>query len=263
MDLVSPLPPSQGGNRFTVVAVEYFTRWIEAKPLAKITSETVRKFFWQNIICRFGVPRILTVDNGKQFDSENFKEFCRSIGTKLAFASVYHPESNGAVERANGVIFLAVSKTLLGLRKGKWVDELPRVIWSHNTTISRTTGFTPFKLLYGEEAMLPEEIKHESLRTTRQLMMQDEEYVKETIEATRLEAVENIAKYQSQTKKWRDSQVVRKDIKHGDLVLRRKPNAQLVGKLQPKWEGPYTATAAGRTGSFYLTDSEGVTTTHT
>jgi len=60
-----PITPSQGGNRFAVVAVEYFTRWIEAKPLAKITSETVRKFFWQNIICRFGVLRILTVDNGK------------------------------------------------------------------------------------------------------------------------------------------------------------------------------------------------------
>ena len=143
----------------------------------------------------------MTVDNGKQFDSENFKEFCKSIGTKLAFTSVYHPESNGTVERANRVVFSAISETLLGLRKGKWVDELPRVIWSHNTSISRTTGFTPFKLLYGEEAMMPEEIKHESLRTTSQLMLQDEEYAKETIEAIRLEAVENIAKYQSQTKK--------------------------------------------------------------
>ena len=53
------------GNKFAVVAIEYFTRWIEAKPIAKITSETVKKFFWQNIICRFGVPRTLTVDNGK------------------------------------------------------------------------------------------------------------------------------------------------------------------------------------------------------
>ena len=76
--------------------------------------------------------------------------------------------------------------------------------------------------------MMPEEIKHESLRTTRQLMLQDEEYAKETIEAIRLEAVENIAKYQSQTKKWRDSQVVRKDIKHGDLVLRRNPTHNLL-----------------------------------
>ena len=130
---------------------------------------------------------------------------CKSIGTKLAIALVYHPESNGAVERANIIVFSAISKTLLGLRKGRWIDELPRVIWSHSTSVSRTTGFTPFKLLYGEEAMMLEEIKHESLRTTSQLMLQDEEDAKETIEATRLEAVENIAKYQSQTKKWRDS----------------------------------------------------------
>ena len=102
------------------------------------------------------MPRTLTVVNGKQFDSDKFKEFCRSIGTKIAFASVYHPKSNGAVERANRVIFLAISKTLFNLRKGKWVEELPKVVWSHNTTVSRTIGFTPFKLLYGGEAMLLE-----------------------------------------------------------------------------------------------------------
>jgi hypothetical protein len=73
-----------------VVAVEYFTRWIEAKLLETITSELVKKFFWQNIMCRFGLPRLLTVDNRKQFDSDNFKEFCRSIGTRLAFASICH-----------------------------------------------------------------------------------------------------------------------------------------------------------------------------
>ena len=60
-----------------------------------------------------------------------------------------------AVERANRIIFSVISKTLLNLQKGKWVDELPRVVWPHNTTDSRATGFTPFELLYGEEAMLP------------------------------------------------------------------------------------------------------------
>ena len=78
-----------------------------------------------------------------------------------------------------------------------------------------------------------------------------------------MEAVENITKYQDQTKKWRDSQVIRKLIQDGDLVLRRKPNAENVGKLQQKWEVPYMAKAAERLGSFYLTDGEGKTTTHT
>jgi transposase InsO family protein len=133
------------GNKFAVVAVEYFTRWIETKPLASITSNSVKKFFWQNIVCKFGVPRTLAVDNGKQFDSDKFKEFYTSIGTKLAFALVYHPESNGAVERANRVVFSAISKTLFNLHKGKWVEELPKVVWSHNTTSSRTTGFTPLQ----------------------------------------------------------------------------------------------------------------------
>jgi hypothetical protein len=171
----------------------------------------VKKFFWQNIICRFSVQRILTVDNGKQFDSDKFKDFCTSVGTKLAFT--YHPESNGAMERVNRAVFSAVSKTLFNLCKGKWVEELPKVVWSHNTTTSRTTGFTPFKLLYGEEAMLLEEIKHESLRTMQQTMAEDEEYSKETIEGIRLEAVDNILKYQAQTKKWKDKPKPKKQSK--------------------------------------------------
>jgi hypothetical protein len=68
-----------------------FLKWIEAKPLATITSTTVQKFFWQNIICRFGVPKAITVDNGAQFDTEAFKTFCDQVGTKIHFASVRHP----------------------------------------------------------------------------------------------------------------------------------------------------------------------------
>ena len=79
------------------------------------------------------------------------------------------------------------------------------MVWSHNTTASRTTSFTPFKLLYGEETMLPEEIKHQSLRVMKQVLAADEEYSKETIEGTRLEAAENITQYQEQTRRWRDS----------------------------------------------------------
>jgi hypothetical protein len=79
--------------------------------------------------------------------------------------------------------------------------------------------------------MLLEEIKHQSLRAIRQALAEDEEYSKQTIKGTRLEAIKNITKYQERTKKWRDSQVVRKSIRDGDLVLRRKANAANAGKL--------------------------------
>jgi hypothetical protein len=91
LDLLGPLPPAQGNLKYVVVAVEYFTKWIEAKPLATITSATIQKFFWQNIVCHFGVLKAITVDNRTQFDAETFKAFCNQIGTKIHFASVRHP----------------------------------------------------------------------------------------------------------------------------------------------------------------------------
>jgi IS30 family transposase len=112
LDLLGPLPPAQGNLKYVVVAVEYFSKWIEAKPLATITSATVQKFFWQNIVCRFDVSKAITVDNGTQFDAETFKDFWDRIGTKIHFASIRHPESNGIVERANGIIMTRIMKLI-------------------------------------------------------------------------------------------------------------------------------------------------------
>jgi hypothetical protein len=133
---------AQGNLKFTFVIVEYFTKWIKARAVSTITSKTAQKFFWQNIICRFGVPSELIVDNGKQFDSQDFRDFCFSIGTKLAFASVYHPQSNGIVERANGKIFTAIKKMLLDDKKVKWADLVPEAVWALNMTECWATRFT-------------------------------------------------------------------------------------------------------------------------
>lgn len=84
----------------------------------------MQKFYWQNMICRFGVPRSLTIDNETQFDSKTFRCFCSKVGTTIHFASVRHPESNGLVESANGIILLGISKLLVGLSKGKLSDKL-------------------------------------------------------------------------------------------------------------------------------------------
>lgn len=154
IDIAGPLPVAPGKYKYAVVVVEYFSKWIEAKEVQSITS-------WIRI-CRC-MPHEVTVDNGKQCDSSKFRQFCFQVGPKLCFASNYHPQSNGAVERANGIIFTGIKKNITDMPRGKWAEELPRVIWSHNTTVSRATKFSPFRLLYGEDAMVPEEIKLGSL----------------------------------------------------------------------------------------------------
>jgi hypothetical protein len=212
-----------------VVAVEYFSKWVEAKPLLSITSATIQKFFWQNNVCRFGVPHEVTVDNGKQFNSADFKDFCTYLGTKLCFASVYHPQSNGAAERANGVIFTDIKRNITDLPKSKWAEELPRVIWSHNTTASRTTQFSQFKLLYGEEAMFPEEL---CLGTWRDIPSSDEDLKAsvQTIEEVRLQEATNLSSYQEETRRWKNIKIRPKLIRSGDLVLRKIPEGKAEGQ---------------------------------
>jgi hypothetical protein len=187
---LGPLPPAQGNLKYVVVAVEYFSKWIEVKPLATITSVTVQKFFWQNIVCRFGVPKAITVDNGTQFDAKAFKDFCDQIGTKIHFASVRHLESNGLVERANDIIMTGIMKLIFNQPRGKWPDEMIKVVWSHNTTATRSTGFTPFKLLFRDEAITPEEAIEGSIRTIASAEDEaDCQVTKDTIEGTRLQAI--------------------------------------------------------------------------
>jgi transposase InsO family protein len=95
-----------------------------ARVVQRIISQVIQKFFWPSIMCRFGVPYEVTVDNGKQFGSIDFRRFCFNLSTKLCFSSVYHPESNGAVGRANDIIFTVIKKNLTIMARGKWAEEL-------------------------------------------------------------------------------------------------------------------------------------------
>jgi hypothetical protein len=131
-------------------------------------------------------------------------------------------------------------------------------VWSHNTTISRSTGFTPFKLLFGDEAITPEEAKAGSIRTVASAEDEgDYSVAKDAIEGIRLQAEENINKYQAETIKWHDRKVRLKNIKPGQLVLRRVANPDTVGKLQLKWEGPFLVVSSSRLGSYRLKDMDG------
>jgi transposase InsO family protein len=149
------------------------------------------------------VPKAITVDNRAHFDSKAFKAFCHQIGTKIHFASVRHLESNGLVERANHIILIGIMRSIFNLPKGKWPDGLVKVVWNHNTTISRSTSFTPFKLLFGDEAITPKEAKTGSIRTLASTNDEDTcKISKDSIEGIRLQAIDHINKYQAETIKW-------------------------------------------------------------
>jgi hypothetical protein len=120
IDIVGKLTPAQGNYTFTVVAVKYFTKWVEAKLVTNVSSATIKKFFWQNSICHYNIPRHIIVDNAKYVDNTMFKDFCQQVRTKVAFTFVYHPQSNDVVKRANTLIFEAIKKILEGKKKGKW-----------------------------------------------------------------------------------------------------------------------------------------------
>ncbi|GKC94925.1 reverse transcriptase domain-containing protein [Tanacetum coccineum] len=101
INIVGPFPEGPGKAKFLIVALDYFTKWIEAKPVATITGNQVKKFVWENIVCRFGLPGEIISDNGKQFRDNPFKDWCEKLNIQQHFASVKRPQTNGLVERAN------------------------------------------------------------------------------------------------------------------------------------------------------------------
>lgn len=115
-----------------------------------------------------------------------FEEYCRSIEVKKCEISAGNPRANEAVEHMNGNVFTALAKALTGLLKGKWAEVLPNILWSIRTTATRPTGFSLFRLLYGVEAVTPEEIQAGSFRT-RQQFTKDEDVSKDLLEETRLQ----------------------------------------------------------------------------
>jgi hypothetical protein len=158
LDLVGPLWKAPGGFKHLLVAIDKFSKWIEVRPLTRIKSEQAVAFF-TNIIHRFGVPNSIITDNGTQFTGKKFLDFCEDHHIRVDWAVVAHPMTNEQVERANS-IYNDLNK--FGKR---WMKELPSVVWSLRTTPSRATGFTPFFLVYGAEAVLPMDLEYGSPRT--------------------------------------------------------------------------------------------------
>ncbi|XP_019173823.1 PREDICTED: uncharacterized protein LOC109169395 [Ipomoea nil] len=163
IDLLGPLLDAPGSLKFCVVAIDYFTKWVEAEPLATITEYQCRRFLWKKVICRFGLPEHVVTDNDRQFDCQAFADFCRRHSIRHTKVSVAYPQANGQVENVNRTIVDGIRKRLEDI-EGNWADELDRVLWAYRTTQRRATGESPFSLAYGFEAKVPIEVVEPTYR---------------------------------------------------------------------------------------------------
>ncbi|XP_063942737.1 uncharacterized protein LOC135150384 [Daucus carota subsp. sativus] len=262
MDILGPFPLASAQRKFLIVAIDYLPKWIEAKPLAKITTKQVAQFFWENIKCRYGIPRVLVTDNGAQFNNPEFVGYCNDYIIELRFTSVAHPQANGQAEVANRIILDGLKKRVEKAH-GSWAEETLPILWAYRTTCKVSTGATPFQLAYGAEAVVPLEITHTSPRVQQYEPEANEEGMRlalDMIDEVRDEANARVVESQKRASYYYNLRVKERFFRKGDLVL-RKAEASGVGpkgKMAPNWEGPYQVKDVIGRGSYKLQTLDGV-----
>ena len=154
IDIVRLLPTALAQKKLLLVATDYFSKWIEVEAFASIKDKDVTQFIWKNIVCRFEIPRSIVSNNEPQFDSQAYRKLCHELKTKNLYSTPRYPQSNGQVEASNKTLLTALKKRFDSV-KGKWVDELPGVLWAYRTTSCKPTDISPFPLTYGMETIVP------------------------------------------------------------------------------------------------------------
>ena len=221
-----------------------------------------KRFLWKSVISRFGIPWAVISNNGTQFESKLFKGFCSNLSIRNFFSSPTYPQANGQAKVLNKVILDGINKRLEEA-KGKWVEELLSIMWTHWMTKRRLTGETPFALAYGVEAVIPLEVGLPTTRTTEFDAEENESNLRKDLnllEKRRDMATIRLASYQQQMKRGYDKNIRPRSFQVGDLVLRKvvtntkNPND---GKFGPNWEGPYKVTSLAGVGAYRLEDMDG------
>ncbi|KAK3022653.1 hypothetical protein RJ639_045419 [Escallonia herrerae] len=223
MDILGPFPLASAQHKFVIVAIDYFTKWVEVEALATIMKKKCEDFFWRAVICRFGIPRVLITDNGKQFDNTTFRAFCANLSIEHHFTSVAHPQTNGQTEVTNRTLLQGLKKKLDGA-KGLWVEELPKILWAYHTTTRTATGKTPFSLAFGTEAIIPLKIGLPSARVITYNPDTNDAGLRgnlDLLDESRDQAAMRLAAYQHRVAMFLDKRVRSRAFCIGDLVLRR------------------------------------------
>jgi transposase InsO family protein len=212
-------PRASRGFIFLFIAIDTFTKWMEAMLVVNITQEVAVKFL-QSIIYRFSIPKWVLTDNRTQFKGAKFVRCCADFGIHLQLLSVAHPQTNGLVLQGMKIRLFHD----LEARGQNWHKELPLVLWALRTNIKRATRDTPFNLVYGADVVLPPKIYLESARVAY-FNTENQAEVRE-LDSNLLEEMcntllANVWKYQDSMKRYYNKSVVQRELDIRDLVLKK------------------------------------------
>ena len=164
MDILDVCDPTPDGYRYIIVIADYFSKWTEAFPIKDKCADTVADVLVDKIILRFGMPLVIHSDQGRQFENGLYWTLLGCVKTRTA---PYHPESDGMVERFNRTCLMMLSM-FVNDRRDNWHELLPFVMHAYRTSVHESTGYSPFRLMMGEECSLPQDVDTEELRTNRE-----------------------------------------------------------------------------------------------
>ena len=161
VDILGPLPITDNGNSYVLVASDYFTRWTEAYPIPNQGAVTVATVLTQEFFFRFSIPEQLHSYQGQQFESQLIVEVCKLLKINKTFTTSYHPQGDGLVECFIRTLLNMLATTVKD-HQGSWEDHIRAVCLAYNISVQTTTGYSPFYLMYGRQARIPVDIMFKS-----------------------------------------------------------------------------------------------------
>ena len=239
MDLLDMSVTTARGNRYVLVIVDCFTRWTEAFPLPDKTAHSVADAFFNNVVCRFGMPIVIHSDQGREFENKIIHELCLIGGSHKTRTSPYHPEGDGMVERFNRTLLMMLAM-VAGKNRDDWDDLLPAVMMAYRSSVHESTGYSPYRLMFGEECTLPMDIglptdpsqPQEELTSPYAIWVRDA--LEEAYEQVRIHSGQAVQRQ----KRLFDRRAVTRTFAKGDWVMRYYAPAKKC-KLDSAWVGPY------------------------
>ncbi|GJW32573.1 reverse transcriptase domain-containing protein [Tanacetum coccineum] len=238
IDFMGPFPSSKG-NKYILVAVDYLSKWVEAKALPTNDARVVVRFL-KALFARFGTPRAIISDRGTHFCNDQFAKVMLKYGVTHRLSTAYHPQTSGQVEVSNRGLKRILERSI-GENRTSWSDKLDDALWAFRTAYKTPIGCTPYKLVYGKACHLPiEKVQLNELNELRD------------------EAYENSLIYKEKTKRIHDSKIKNRVFNVGDRVLLFNSRLKIFsGKLKTRWSGPFTITQVFPYGTIELSQNSG------